>query len=187
MPFSVMPSLIPEHPLSTESPDQYVRNLSDLKATRISIQHPESWVIGADTIVLSGGRVLGKPGSRAEASDMLNRLSGKTHSVLTGYTICCQANQRRFSETVRTGVTFKRLTDAEIEWYTGTQEPFDKAGAYGIQGIGMFMVKRINGSYTNVVGLPVCEVMAYFIKEAVLPDLQPPTPTETFSREPIVK
>lgn len=184
LPFSVVPSAILEHPLSTESPDHYVKNLSELKAAKVSIQHPDSWVIGADTIVRIGESVLGKPGSKTEARDMLSRLSGRTHSVLTGYTICCQTIQKRFSEAVRTDVTFKRLTDAEIRWYTGTQEPFDKAGAYGIQGIGMFMVKRINGSYTNVVGLPVCEVMSFFIKEAVLSDLQPPT--QTFSRKPVV-
>jgi septum formation protein len=99
---------------------------------------------------------------------MLRRLSGQTHQVLTGYAICCRDRGRSFSETVITDVTFKELTAAEIEWYIHTREPFDKAGAYAIQGLGTFLVKRINGSYTNVVGLPVCEVIAFFIREGVL-------------------
>jgi len=173
--FSVIPSLIEENPIFHGSPEQYVKNLSAQKAAEVSERHPGCWVIGADTIVLSAGGVLGKPRNRSNARNMLIQLSGKTHAVLTGYTICCKANKTRFSETVKTEVTFKNLTDAEIEWYINTEEPFDKAGAYGIQGIGMFMVKWINGSYTNVVGLPVCEVMTFFIKEGVLPDLLSPT------------
>jgi len=99
---------------------------------------------------------------------MLRQLSGQTHQVLTGYAICCKAKNRKFSETVKTQVLFKSLTDKEIEWYIHTKEPFDKAGAYAIQGLGTFLVKSINGSYTNVVGLPVCEVIEFFIKEGVL-------------------
>jgi septum formation protein len=77
------------------------------------------------------------------------------------------AKERFFSETVQTDVTFKELTDKEIEWYIHTEEPFDKAGAYAIQGLGTFIVKNINGSYTNVVGLPVCEVISFLIQEGV--------------------
>ncbi|MGB3647881.1 MAG: Maf family protein, partial [Desulfobulbales bacterium] len=76
--------------------------------------------------------------------------------------------RRKFSETIKTQVLFKNLTDQEIEWYIHTTEPFDKAGAYAIQGLGTFLVKSINGSYTNVVGLPVCEVIEFLIKEGVL-------------------
>lgn len=173
--FSVIPSLIPENPILHSSPEQYVKNLSEQKAADISKKHPESWVIGADTVVLSDGHVLGKPRNRSDAWNMLKQLSGNTHTVLTGYTICCKANQKQFSETVKTEVTFKNLSDSEIKWYINTEEPFDKAGAYGIQEVGMFLVKQINGSYTNVVGLPVCEVMTFLIKEGVLPDLLPPT------------
>jgi len=169
--FSVIPSLVEENPIFHVSPEQYVKDLSEQKAAEVSERHPGCWVIGADTIVLADGGVLGKPRNRSNARSMLKQLSGKTHVVLTGYTICCKAAQKRFSETVKTEVTFKNLVDAEIEWYINTEEPFDKAGAYGIQGIGMFMVKRINGSYTNVVGLPICEVMTFFIKEGGLPDL----------------
>ncbi len=166
--FSVIPSSIDETSVPITSPETYVRVLSEAKADNVSEKYPEKWVIGADTIVLKDQTILGKPGSRAEARTMLKQLSGRTHQVFTGYSICCRKKQRKFSETVKTEVLFKNLTDQEIEWYIHTNEPFDKAGAYAIQGLGTFLVKSINGSYTNVVGLPVCEVIEFLIKEGVL-------------------
>ena len=166
--FRVVPSSIDETSVSMSSPETYVRVLSEAKAHNVAEKFPDKWVIGADTIVLKDGTVLGKPGSQTEARAMLKRLSGQTHQVLTGYAICCRAQERSFSETIKTDVLFKTLTDEEIEWYIHTNEPFDKAGAYAIQGLGTFLVKRINGSYTNVVGLPVCEVIEFLIKERVI-------------------
>jgi len=166
--FSVIPSDFDEDTVALSNPDSDVVTLAESKALDISQKHPDAWVIGADTIVLIGRKILGKPASAAEAFEMLQRLSGKTHQVLTGYCICCKKKNRVFSETVKTDVDFKRLTDAEINWYIQTGEPFDKAGGYAIQGIGSFLVRSINGSYTNVVGLPVCEVMAFLIKEKML-------------------
>ena len=99
---------------------------------------------------------------------MLKNLSGKTHQVLTGYCVCCQNIDRFFSDAVKTEVCFKKLTEREIDWYIDSGEPFGKAGAYAIQGIGAFLVKRIDGSYTNVVGLPVCEVVEFLINEKVI-------------------
>jgi len=166
--FSVIPSDFDESTVAMSDPDSYVIALAESKAIDISEKHPASWVIGADTIVLIDRNILGKPGSKEEARDMLQRLSGKTHQVLTGYCICCKKKNRFFSETIKTDVRFKKLSDAEIEWYIQTEEPFDKAGAYAIQGLGTFLVKSINGSYTNVVGLPVCEVMEHLISEGVV-------------------
>jgi septum formation protein len=166
--FSVIPSSFDENSVKLSSPDIYVRQLAESKAGDISEQYPDSWVIGADTIVLIDGSILGKPGSSTEARTMLKSLSGKTHQVLTGYCICCHKIGRLFSEAVKTEVRFKKLTEKEIDWYINSGEPFDKAGAYGIQGIGMFLVRRINGSYTNVVGLPVCEIVEYLIKENII-------------------
>jgi septum formation protein len=166
--FSVIPSDFDEDTVALSNPDSDVVTLAESKALDISQKHPDAWVIGADTIVLIGRKILGKPASAAEAFEMLQRLSGKTHQVLTGYCICCKKKNRVFSETVKTDVNFKRLTDAEINWYIQTGEPFDKAGGYAIQGVGSFLVRSINGSYTNVVGLPVCEVMAFLIKEKML-------------------
>ncbi len=166
--FSIIPSNFDESSATISDPYSYVRLMAEAKAADISEQHPDCWVIGADTIVLIDNKILGKPGSNAKARSMLKQLSGKTHQVLTGYCICCKNKDTHFSETVKTDVHFKSLSDAEIEWYIQTGEPFDKAGAYAIQGIGTFLVKRINGSYTNVVGLPVCEVIAFLINAGVV-------------------
>ena len=135
---------------------------------QVTEENPDSWVIGADTIVLIGDTILGKPTSIDEARQMLHRLSGQTHEVLTGYAILHLATQSFHSETIVTEVVFKSLSDSEIEWYIHTKEPFDKAGAYAIQGFGTFLVKRIHGSYTSVVGLPVCEVIEHLIAKAVI-------------------
>ena len=166
--FLAIPSSIDEAKIPLCSPETYVRILSEAKADDISKKYPEKWVIGADTIVLKNKDILGKPGSTDDARTMLKQLSGQTHQVLTGYAICCKAKNRMFSETVRTDVLFKHLTHEEIEWYIHTKEPFDKAGSYAIQGLGTFLVKSINGSYTNVVGLPVCEVIEFLLKEGVI-------------------
>jgi septum formation protein len=166
--FAVIPSRIDEASVSAAAPDDYVRDLALAKAMDIARLHPESWVIGADTVVVAAGRILGKPASTAQARDMLRRLSGRTHQVLTGYCVCRLSAGRVFADVVTTDVLFKTLTDAEIAWYIQTGEPFDKAGAYAIQGIGTFLVKSINGSYTNVVGLPVCEVLEILIREQVI-------------------
>ena len=166
--FSVIASNIDETRISLSAPENYVRILSEAKADDISKKYPEKWVIGADTIVLNNGNILGKPGSRDDARTMLKQLSGQTHQVLTGYAICCKAKNRMISETVKTDVLFKHLTHEEIEWYIHTKEPFDKAGSYAIQGLGTFLVKSIHGSYTNVVGLPVCEVIEFLLKEGVI-------------------
>ena len=166
--FSVIPSSFDESSAKLSSPDVYVRQLAQCKARDISEQNPDSWVIGADTIVVIDDTILGKPGSRAEARTMLKSLSGKTHQVLTGYCICCHRIGKLFSDVVKTDVRFKKLTKGEIDWYINSGEPFDKAGAYAIQGIGSFLVKRINGSYTNVVGLPVCEVLDFLIREKII-------------------
>ena len=165
---TVVPSRIDESTIPVSEPETYVKRIAEAKADDVSIRYPESWVIGADTIVLIDGTILGKPKSYTDARQMLQRLSGKTHQVLTGYAVCCREKNRRFSETVKTDVRFKSLSEAEIEWYINTEEPFDKAGAYAIQGIGTFLVKSINGSYTNVVGLPVCEVIEFLLKESVI-------------------
>ena len=166
--FSVIPSNFDESSVKLSSPDVYVRQLAESKARDISEQYPASWVIGADTIVFIDGTILGKPGSESEARTMLKSLSGKTHQVLTGYCVCCQGSDRFFSDAVKTDVRFKKLTEKEIDWYINSGEPFGKAGAYAIQGIGAFLVKRIDGSYTNVVGLPICEVVELLINEKII-------------------
>ena len=166
--FAVVPSSFDENSVAMTEPQAYVRKLAECKASVVAQAYPDQWVIGADTIVLIGNDILGKPGSDDEARNMLRRLSAKTHQVLTGYCIFCKNRDRSFSETVRTEVCFKDLSTEEIEWYIHSGEPFGKAGSYAIQGLGTFLVKRINGSYTNVVGLPVCEIVEFLIHEGVL-------------------
>jgi septum formation protein len=99
---------------------------------------------------------------------MLQRLSGKTHQVYTGFCLVHQRGSRCITGTAKTDVVFKSLTPREVDWYISTGEPFDKAGAYAIQGLGTFLVRRINGSYTNVVGLPVCEVLEILLREGIM-------------------
>ena len=166
--FTVIPSKVDENTAIPSAPTSYVRSLAEAKAGDISDRYPDSWVIGADTVVFIDNTILGKPVSRDEARAMLERLSAKTHQVHTGYCICRKATGNFISDCVTTDVSFKKLSAKEIDWYINSGEPFDKAGAYAIQGLGTFLVKRINGSYTNVVGLPVCEILEYLIHEGVV-------------------
>ena len=166
--FSVVPSSFDESSVSRTSPLAHVKLLAESKALDVSKRFPDQWVIGADTIVLLNDNVLGKPESKKDARDMLNLLSGNTHIVITGYCICCDMKDRFFSDIVSTDVVFKDLSPDEIEWYIHTDEPYDKAGSYAIQGLGSSFIKSIQGSYTNVVGLPVCEVVTFLLNENIL-------------------
>jgi septum formation protein len=157
--FDVVPGKVDEKNMAAGSPEDYARRLAEAKADVVARQYPNAHVIGADTIVVIEGMILGKPASKLEARDMLKRLSGRNHAVLTGYAIRCDRSTYLHSETIWTRVRFKSLTNSEIEWYLGTNEPYDKAGSYAIQGQGAFMVKEIAGSYTNVVGLPMSELI----------------------------
>jgi septum formation protein len=158
--FDVIPSRVEEGGLLPgESPREYVLRLSEAKALDVGTQHPDAWVIGADTVVYVDGMVLGKPKNREEAMEMLRQLSGKEHSVLTGFSVNHVGKGKKDQEVVQTSVKVKPLKEDEMRWYVQTGEPFDKAGGYGIQGIGSFMIESIHGSYTNVVGFPVCELI----------------------------
>jgi septum formation protein len=155
----IFPSTVDEHALPPDQPDLYVQALARLKTEQVASMYPSAWVLGADTIVTIDGQILGKPRSDAQAGTMLKQLSGREHSVFTGVCVMHQKKQIQIQHCVETRVFFKTLSDPEIDWYVGTREPFDKAGGYGIQGIGAFLVRGIQGSYSNVVGLPVCEVV----------------------------
>lgn len=158
--FEILAANIDEQALAlTKDPGSYAQTLSQMKADHIGKSHPNAWIIGADTIVVVDNTVLGKPEDTVSATAMLKTLSNKSHSVFTGITVCNPYKQILVSKTVETRVVFKDLTDQEIQWYTATAEPYDKAGGYGIQGIGAFMVRQITGSYSNVVGLPMCEII----------------------------
>ena len=155
----VIPSKIEEDFVKGESPRKHVLRLAEAKALDVGNQHPDRWVVAADTIVYVDHSVLGKPKDREEAKEMLRRLSGKEHRVLTGFSVRHLEKRKGHREAVQTAVKVKKLTQAEMEWYVETGEPFDKAGGYAVQGIGSFMIESIKGSYTNVVGLPICELI----------------------------
>ncbi|WP_428909273.1 Maf family protein [Niallia sp. Krafla_26] len=135
------------------SPDEIVMELAYRKAQAVALKYPSSFVIGSDTIVVNDGVILGKPQNREDAFSMLNSLSGKTHSVFTGVSIVTPNDKIKFYE--KSDVEFWELSIEEINQYLDTGEPFDKAGAYGIQGFGSLLVKKMAGDYFAVVGLPV--------------------------------
>jgi len=166
--FTIIPSRINEEDFHDPDPENYVKILANAKAADVAHKYPDSWIIGADSIVLINETILEKPKSIADARLMLNLLSGNTHVVLTGYAIIYEKKSHFFSDVVTSNVTFKTLTHEEMEWYIHTTEPYDKAGGYAIQGLGSFMIKSINGSYSNVVGLPVCEVIDHLYQEGVI-------------------
>jgi len=166
--FKVMPSHIDEAAIGAESPETFARQLAMAKAQEVASRLGTSWVLGADTIVVLDDAILGKPQHPGEARAMLERLSGREHEVITGWCLQHHGQQRCITDRAITRVRFKPLSRVEIDWYLATGEPFDKAGAYGIQGQGAFLVRHINGSYTNVVGLPVCEVIEALAAEGIL-------------------
>jgi len=157
--FDVIPSSIEEAFHRKESPKDHVLRLAEAKGLDIANQFPNRWVIAADTIVYVDRSILGKPRDRKEAMEMLRKLSGKEHRVLTGFSVHHLEKGKGDQKAVQTVVKVKPLKPAEMEWYVRTGEPFDKAGGYAIQGIGSFMIESIHGSYTNVVGLPLCELV----------------------------
>jgi septum formation protein len=162
--FEVVASDFNEKLPDSAEPIKYVTSNSVQKACAIAEKIPDKLIASFDTIVVHDNTVLGKPLNRNHAFDMLNLLSGKTHKVITSYTLYQKQYSLNRTKFVITEVTFKSLKDDEINWYINTDEPYDKAGAYAIQGIGAFMVKGIRGSYTNVVGLPLSEFLEDLLK-----------------------
>ena len=164
--FDVVPAEIDERPLAGEAPETYVERLADWKACAIACRIPGSVVIGADTVVVVSGEMLGKPDSAADATRMLKLLSGTSHDVLTGVSI--HGKGRRAGAVEATRVRFLPLNDSEIAWYVSTGEPFDKAGGYAVQGFASRFIERIEGSYSNVVGLPVARVYRLLVEAGII-------------------
>ncbi|MCK9263598.1 MAG: Maf family protein [Desulfomonilia bacterium] len=139
-----------------EVPAEFCARISREKALSVSARRPDTLVISADTIVVSGGRILGKPADREQAREHLRLLKGTGHEVYTGYAII--RGEERVSRVIRTLVHFRDMSPEEIDWYVSTKEPLDKAGSYGLQGIGALFISTIEGSYTNVIGLPLSDL-----------------------------
>jgi septum formation protein len=152
----------------SERPEELVMRCAREKAEAVSELYPNSWVLGADTVVALGGTIFGKPADSREAVRMLGQLSGKIHEVISGFCLVNRSRQYFGIRSVATKVRFKELSEPEIRSYAGTREPLDKAGAYGIQGMGAFLVASIEGSYTNVVGLPLSETLEMLLECGVI-------------------
>jgi septum formation protein len=153
--FSVRATDIDETPFPGEAPGDYVLRTAEEKA-RAVVALEDEIVLAADTSVVLGTEIMGKPRDAADAARMLRALSGQKHEVLTG--VCLKRGDRVARDIAATAVWFAELSQDEIEWYVASREPMDKAGAYGIQGLASRFVDRIDGSYTSVVGLPVALV-----------------------------
>ena len=151
--FAVAVPAVDEHAVHADSPAELVERLALSKARAVAAQHPEAIVLGADTVVVVDGEILGKPADRAEAERMLSRLSGRSHQVLTGVAVVRGGEELVGHE--ETVVRFAPLSREQIQWYVETGEPMDKAGAYGIQGRAAALIASISGDYYNVVGLPL--------------------------------
>ena len=165
--FEIFALEIDEQPRVGEAPGAYVERLAVEKAQAVFAWYPSETVLGADTTVVVDGRMLGKPADRADAVDMLRALRGRVHEVLTGVAVVGPAGVTSAVE--RTRVWFHDVTDEDISAYVDSGEPMDKAGAYAIQGLASRFVPRIEGSYTNVVGLPVALVSSILKGERPFP------------------
>ncbi|WP_371188019.1 nucleoside triphosphate pyrophosphatase [Thalassotalea maritima] len=167
--FHVSPADIDESVEAGENPQQYVMRMAKTKAKagwqKLADKHRSNWVIGSDTVVVHGDNILGKPKDYPDSLRILRMLSATEHQVMTA--VCLYNGEQQLLELVITDVEFAALTDAQIYHYWHTGEPQDKAGSYGIQGIGGQFVKRINGSYSNVVGLPLCEMRSLLMKASI--------------------
>lgn len=157
IPLEVDPADLDERTLESEVATDYVTRLAEAKSRAVARRHPESWVIAADTTVVVGEAIFGKPGDVAEAEAMLSRLSGCAHRVLTG--VALTHGEKTETKRVETRVQFRALSEAEIRWYARTGEGLDKAGAYAIQGIASAFVEEIHGSHSNVIGLPLSQTV----------------------------
>ena len=155
--FETSQSETDEAPLSKENPRRYVLCVAKQKAEAVAKRFAEKWVLAADTAVVLNGKIIGKPRDGADAERILAKLSGKWHTVLTGVVLVEVNGRRSLARAVSSRVKFREISPQEIRAYAETGEPMDKAGAYGIQGKGAFLVEKVSGSYTNVIGLPVKE------------------------------
>lgn len=165
--FRVEPGNYDENFIPGMQPRTLARYLSMKKAESIAWKYKKALIIAADTFIVFRSKIFGKPLTEIEAKKMLITLNGKTHSVITGFTIIDTENKRTLSRSIETKVTFRKLTEREIDTYIRSKEPFDKAGAYAIQGLGALLIRKIEGDYLNVVGLPLNALVQSLLKFGV--------------------
>ena len=166
--FTIIDANVEEKPLADETPEEFVLRAARDKAGTVSRANAAAWVLGADTVVVHGGKILGKPRNANEALSMLLALSGQKHLVHTGFCLENLREQVSVSRLVTTTVYFASFAEKIAAAYVATGEPMDKAGAYGIQGVGGVLVEKIEGSYSNVVGLPMVEVIQELLRYRVV-------------------
>jgi septum formation protein len=173
LPFHAVPSQVKEDHVRGK-PSVKAFRLAEIKARAVYSEFNNNWILGADTILVVDEKILGKPRDHHDAESMLYLLRGKEHEVITGFCLLNPTGDVVQAEAITTLVKIKWLAAEEIKAYIATGEPFGKAGSYAIQGIGAFLVESISGSYTNVVGLPVCAVIKSLLAAGALKDF--PTP-----------
>ena len=156
-----------------EAPEAYALRMARLKTLDVAAACPGAWILGADTVVALEGLILGKPVDVSDARRMLGLLSGREHAVVTGCCLVGPDGRMAWEAAPRSLVTFAELSPEAVAAYAATGEPLDKAGAYAIQGLGAFMIARVEGSYTNVVGLPLAEVVGTLCSLGVLAPARP--------------
>ena len=166
--FEIIEAQVEEQPRANETPAEFVRRAACDKTGAVARENAESWVLGADTTVVHEGRILGKPEDAAQALSVLRSLAGKKHLVYTGFCLENVKERVSVSRVVTTEVNFFPFSEEIAAAYVATGEPLDKAGAYGIQGCGGFLVEKIHGSYSNVVGLPLAEVIRELLQHKVI-------------------
>ncbi len=159
---------VDERPEAEESASDMVRRLARAKAAMVASRRPASWVLAADTVVEIDGEIFGKPVDAEDASRMLGRLAGREHRVATGFALLAPGGIERAVDVVVTRVRFRPLVAAAIHAYVGSDEPAGKAGGYAIQGQGAALIDRIDGSFTNVIGLPLVEVSRALVEAGLL-------------------
>ncbi len=169
--FTCQPADIDESPLSGERPADFARRLAAEKAAAVAASRRESWVIGADTVVTLDGEIIGKPADADHALEILRALRGRTHQVITGLALICQREGCSEIVAETSEVTFADFPDAVLAAYIRTGESFDKAGAYGIQSGGAFLVQSMRGSCSNVIGLPLSACVALLLRRGVIAPL----------------
>jgi len=166
--FEVIESQVEEKPMPGETPREFVLRAARDKAGAVAAGNNEAWVLGADTVVVCDNMILGKPRDAGHAAEILQTLSGRSHLVHTGFCLQNEKEGVAVSRVVTTEVFFSPFSREIAAGYVATGEPLDKAGAYGIQGCGGFLVEKINGSYSNVVGLPLAEVVEELLRHRII-------------------
>nr|WP_320009931.1 Maf family protein [uncultured Desulfobulbus sp.] len=166
--FSIHPADIDETPLPAENPEAFALRMARDKAQVLSSQYSHKCIIAADTVVALDQQIYGKPESPEQALSFLKQLQGRTHQVITGFSVLAREHNLETWSTETTLVTFGQFSTSVLQSYVNSGDPLDKAGAYGIQGIGTFLVQSIEGSYSNVVGLPLNQLLNTLLKHNII-------------------